>query len=91
MGRSLLRAEVYALIDGERAYQDRRWNPQTTTSHGEHSWEEWFTYMTDYIQEAQHILSREPQQEGDQKAAAIMRKVGAMAVAAMEQNGATPR
>jgi len=85
------RSEVYTLIDGERAYQDQKWNPSTTTSHGEHSWEEWYTYMVDYIQEAQHLLSRLPQQEGNLKAAAIMRKVTAMGVAAMEQNGAPAR
>lgn len=80
------RQEVYKLIDGERDYQDQRWNPSE-----KHSWEEWYTYMLDYIHEAQHNLSRLPQQEGDVLAAAAMRKVTAMGVAAMEQLGAPAR
>lgn len=85
------RREVYLLIDGERHYQDQRWNDSTTTSGGRHSWEEWFTYIADYAREAQHILSRMPKQEADPIAGAIMRKVAAMSVCAMEQLGAPPR
>jgi hypothetical protein len=87
----LTREAVYALIDGERAYQDRRWNDDTTESGGVHSFEEWFTYIEDYVSEAKHILSREPIQTARPKAAAIMRKVAGMAVCAMEHNGAPPR
>lgn len=85
------RREVYATIDTERAYQDKKWNPKTTTSGGQHSFEEWFTYIDDYVSEAQHILSRETKKVADEKSAHIMRKVAAMAVAAMEQLGAPPR
>lgn len=85
------RSEVYNLIDGERNYQDSRWNSTTTTTNGLHSWEEWLTYIADYVQEAQHILSRNPKQDADIKAGSIMRKVATMAVCAMEQLGAPPR
>ena len=82
------RQEVYGAIDGERIYQNSRWNPETTTSDGRHSLEEWYMYIEDYVNEAKHILSRLPRQEADPKALHIMRKVAAMAVCAMEQHGA---
>jgi len=85
------RSEVYAAIDSERAYQDKRWNSETTTSDGFHSFEEWFVYIGDYVNEARHILSRENKQDADIKVLHIMRKVAAMSVCAMEQHGAPRR
>ena len=85
------RDEVYKLIDGERAYQDRRWNDETTSSGGMHTMEEWFVYIEDYVNEAKHILSRNPRQVADPLAQSIMRKVASMAVCAMEQHGAPAR
>jgi|GEM_PF-2044763 len=85
------RGAVYAAINTERSYQDQKWNPESTTSNGQHSFEEWFMYIEDYVNEAKHILSRETKQLADAEAAHIMRKVGAMAVAAMEQLGAPKR
>lgn len=82
------RTEVYAAIDGERAYQ-AKW--QTSDSKGQHSYSEWFAYMEDYIDEAQHLLAREMQQDAYPKVQHIMRKVTAMGVAAMEQLGAPRR
>lgn len=85
------RAEVYKAIDSERAYQDSKWNPETTTSDGMHSLEEWFMYIEDYVNEAKHILSRQSRQVGDVTALDIMRKVAGMSVCAMEQHGAPLR
>jgi hypothetical protein len=85
------REEVYKAIDTERDYQDVRWTEDTTASGGKHSPEEWFMYIEDYVNEAKHILSREPIDTAYPKAMSIMRKVGAMAVCAMEQNGTTNR
>jgi len=85
------RLSVYELINGERDYQDKRWTSETTTSDGVHSVEEWFVYIEDYVNEAKHILSRKPKQIADQEGMDIMRKVAAMAVCAMEQNGAPAR
>lgn len=87
----MTREEVYKVIDSERDYQNRKWNPSTTTSNGRHSWEEWYMYIEDYVSEAKHLLSRLPKQDADAKAAEIMRKVAAMAVSSMEQLGAPPR
>lgn len=85
------RADVYAAIDSERAYQQSRWNPTTTTSEGRHSFSEWIAYMEDYLTEAKHVLAREAKQTADPKVAHIMRKVTTMGVAAMEQLGAPRR
>ena len=85
MGVMLTRKEVYALINGERTYQDKHWGDTY------HSLEEWIVYIEDYLAEARHILTRLAQHEADPQAAAIMRKVAAMAVCAMEQNGSSPR
>lgn len=79
------REQVYKIIDGEREYQNSRWNENTTSSKGIHSPEEWFMYIEDYVNEAKHILSRENVQSAYPKAMAIMRKVASMAVCAMEQ------
>jgi hypothetical protein len=85
------RSDVYAAIDGERAYQLTRWNAETTTSEGKHTYEEWFAYMEDYIAEAKHILAREAKQTAQPKAGHIMRKVVTMGIAAMEEHGAYAR
>jgi len=85
------RQEVYEAIDSERDYQNSRWNENTTTSKNKHSLEEWYTYMEDYIDEAQHVLSRTARQDADPIALDIMRKVIAMGVCALEEHGAPKR
>ena len=82
------REEVYKLIDGEREYQDKRWDPQ---EHGNHTPEEWVLYMEDYLLEAKHLLSRDDLFICRPKAMEIIRKVTAMGVCAMEQNVTKPR
>lgn len=87
------RSEVYAAIDGERDYQQSRAREVTPDEidHA-HSLEEWFTYMADYVREAQHLLSRTWTPDGKvPEALNIMRKVTAMGVSAMEQHGAPRR
>lgn len=80
------REDVYKLIDGERDYQEKKWNNSTTLSGGKHSSpEEWITYMEDYLTEAKHVLSRETHITAYKKAMNCMRKVTALGVAAMEQ------
>lgn len=85
------RMEVYTAIDGERAYQQARWNESTTTSKGKHSFSEWIAYMEDYLAEAKHILARNAAQDSQLPVAHIMRKVTTMGVAAMEEHGAPRR
>ena len=85
------RPEVYAAIDGERDYQDSRWNSETTTSEGKHELEEWLIYIDDYVTEAKHTIARLPRQESSPKVLASLRKIAAMCVCAMEQHGAPRR
>jgi hypothetical protein len=76
---------VYLAIEGERAYQDRKWPDNL------HSTLEYLVYMEDYIAEAKRVLSRRPDPEAKEFALHTVRKVAAMAVAAMEQNGVKTR
>ena len=91
MELKLKRPEVYKLIDGEREYQDSRWNASTTTSQGWHTPQEWLTFIQDYAGEALHIGCREADQVAYVKQLGILRKIAGMATAAMEQHGAPPR
>jgi len=86
------RNEVYHAIDTERDYQDKKWNVDTTISKNEHeTWEEWLVYINDYVQEAMHVASRLPRQDGNPIIADNVRKVAALCVAAMENIGAVDR
>lgn len=91
MNKTLTRQGVYEVIDSERDYQESRWNPSTTTSGGNHSPQEWLTYIRDYTEEALHIGCREADQICMEKQMANMRKIAALAVAAMENLGAPKR
>lgn len=84
------REQVYQAIDSERAYQEVRWGG--FRSGGKH--EEitcWLVYMKDYVEEALHIMAREPDEQAVPKALDITRKVATLGVAAMEQLGAPRR
>jgi hypothetical protein len=79
------RSEVYAVIDGERWYQD--------TKHGvdPHTLTEWMVFIEDYSRESLHATAREPSQTANPKILINLRKIAAMCVAAMEQHGAETR
>ena len=81
------REEVYKLIDGEREYQDVRWSPENSTCAGKHSITEFLVFIRDYINEALHILSRSAELEATEEVLHIVRKIGGLSVACMEQNG----
>lgn len=91
------RAEVYAAIDSERAYQKAVAEKASGAGTGEHfhSVEEFVLYMDDYMTELKHQLSRTWTPSGNAKdvpaAMNTLRKVTALGVAAMEQNGAYKR
>jgi hypothetical protein len=85
------REDVYKLIDGERDYQDSRWTPETTSSGGVHTPEEWVLYMEDYLIEAKHELARKSIDVARPTVMGIIRKVAAMGVCAMEQIDTPPR
>ena len=85
------RNAAYEAIDGERAYQAAKWNEKTTPSGGRHSPVEWLVYMRDYVEEALHFATRNADPAANHFAMENIRKVAALAVAAMEEHGAVKR
>lgn len=85
------RQEVYEAIDSERDYQDRRWNPETTSTGGKHSVTEFLVFMRSYVNEALEIVSRNAEPEASGRALEAVRKVSALGVVCMEQHGAPRR
>jgi hypothetical protein len=85
------RAEVYAAIDSERAYQDSLWNPATTPTNGVHHVASWLTYMQSYLSEAIDQVSRAADPGASLAALSTIRKITGMGVACMEQHGAPLR
>lgn len=86
-----VRLDAYSAIDGERAYQAERWNENTTSSKGLHSVTEFLVYIRDYTEEALHYLTRNADPQGAEFALHSLRKIAALAVAAMEQRGVRHR
>ena len=76
------RSEVYAAIDGERTYQDAKWPG------AKQSVAAWITFLSEYVREAQFRVTRE---EGDQGGLDSVRKIAALAVCCMEENGVVKR
>jgi hypothetical protein len=81
------RAMVWDVIDGERDYQDKKWNENTTATAGHHTVDEFTLYMDDYMTELKHVLSRNASPTARYRGLDIMRKITAMGIACMEQNG----
>jgi hypothetical protein len=82
----MTRAEVYAVIDGERAYQDGRWGG---TVHDENKrLGDWITYMRFYLDEATRRATKDSHERG---ALTELRKVVALGVACFEQMGVPER
>lgn len=92
MSNKLNRQEVYALIDGERAYQDslganRKRDPGPVISLTQ---AEFFTLMRVYLAKAETEWTVNPG-EYVEAAQAHIRKIGAMCVQSMEKYGAPSR
>lgn len=85
------REEVYAILNGERDYQDKIWNEHTTASGGKHVPSEWLVYIQHYLTKAIEVASTLPNPESNDLVMENIRKIGAMCVAAMEQNGVSHR
>ena len=83
------REEVYRAIDGERDYQDSL--APTSETEGTHSVAEYILYLEDYIAEARSIASRTWGPEATTKCLDVIRKVTALGVVCMEQNGVVER
>jgi preprotein translocase subunit Sss1 len=87
------RTEVYAALDGERAYQLFRANAIGDAEEHGHTLSEWTVYIQDYLNELTHSLSRVWRQDGlpTKEELDTLRKITAMGLAAMEQLGAPRR
>ena len=85
------RQEVYAVIDGERAYQDDiiANNPtrHDATDH-QHPVGSFLTMMDTYLRRAQDAWT---DKAGHDPALEVIRKIAAIAVQCMERHGAPPR
>lgn len=91
------RQQVYDALDSERDYQEmrkKRDGENGTDNNGDprsHSPEEYLVYMQDYLNEALHVASRTWGPEARLAIMEIVRKVTALGVANMEDNGAPQR
>jgi hypothetical protein len=85
------RIEIYGAIDGERAYQEGWKDPTLTDSGGLHSNQEFLTYIRSYVNEALEVGCRKPDPFAIEFQRHSLRKIAALAVAAMEQNGVSHR
>lgn len=85
----MTREQVYAALDSEREYQDFRWqNPE----HANHSIEEWIVYMEAYLNKVKHDCTFvEGRSNSSKEVTDGMRKVVALGVACLEQNGCENR
>lgn len=83
------RKDVYAIIDGERDYQDSL--ASTSETGGEHTVTEFLLYMDDYVLQAKRIAATTWGPDAKTKTLNVIRKITALGVACMEQNGAVPR
>ena len=74
------RKDVYYAIDSEREYQEQRWpRPQHN-----HTNTEYLVYIRYYVNKALDAVSYE---DDDSSTLPALRKIAALAVAAMEENG----
>lgn len=81
--------DVFNAIRGEREYQQALWGP--TEMQGKHNVTEFLVYLRDYVEEGLHIQSRIASPGAEDETLPIMRKIAALAVACMEQNGIVVR
>jgi hypothetical protein len=76
------RDEVYTAIDTERNYQEERW------PFHKHSATEFLVFINHYVSKAMACASTENHNDNVLDG---LRKIAALAVAAMEEHGAPPR
>ena len=81
------REEVYKVIDGEREYQEKRWERPAHI----HSNLEYLVYIEHYVNQAKTLSSTKDDKEVAPDVKAALRKIAALAVAAMEENGTQAR
>lgn len=80
------RENVFAVISGERDYQQRKWGPTTDDKRIS----SYLLYMQHHMNRAIEIAAT-VKDDGGEEALAYIRKVTTLGVACMEQHGAPPR
>lgn len=87
--------EALDALRNEREYQERLWGDKARGGRDNpgrlKSTTEWIAFMQNYLREAEDLTCRTFGPVADPKIVHIIRKVGAMAVACMEQHGAPLR
>jgi hypothetical protein len=83
------RVLAYAAIDGERAYQEQRWNREPGAP--VHTVAEWLVYLQCYVQQGMSQVTFSADPEASELALHTIRKIAAMGVACMEEHGAPKR
>lgn len=84
------REDIYRILDSEREYQRRKWGIPPMKIDGEpledaqHTPDEYLAYMQHYLTEGLAQISKEAD---NNNALDTIRKITAMGVACMEQNG----
>lgn len=86
--KAMTRRQVYALIDGERRYQDEVWGGLEHDR--QHSLEEWIGFILERLARLGDLDGRLSSEDEDFRRVTL-RKVAALAVAAMEVHGAPAR
>src|SRR5260221_14630936 len=82
MPHSVTRSDAFDAIVGERVYQDQRW--ASSPSMGHHETGAYLSFLQSYITRA---IDEITQNETDEQALDSGRKIAALAVACMEDNG----
>lgn len=85
------RTEVYAALDSERDYQDKRWGDTLSDNRpgsGERTLDEFALYIAAYATELVKVAGTT---SDTAEKLNFVRKVGGLAVACMEQHGAPKR
>ena len=85
------RDEALSAIVSELDYQNKKWNPETTATCHDHTVGDYLVYMKNYLDEAFAQLSRNGDPVASNLALNTIRKVAALGVACMVQNGAPRR
>jgi hypothetical protein len=83
------RLHVYMALDGERDYQQEKHG--NTDHRGIHSVTEYLVYIEQYLNQAKHIVTHHSDPDAKKRALCAIRKVTALGIACMEQNGIVTR
>jgi len=82
------REKVYERLDGERDYQDIKWNSPNNKGSLDRTVDEFATYIQHY---SNHLINVAAMTDNDKEKLEVIRKIGALAVACGEAHGLPER